>query len=72
MFVLDNSGSVGATDFGVQLDFVTSFIGALDISVDATSTHFAVLTYGDYVYDGILLNQYTIKQDLLDAVDSLT
>ena len=72
VFVLDSSGSVGTSDFGVQLSFVTSFINALDdISTDTSSTHVAVITYGDSVYQSIPLNQYTNKQNLINDVANM-
>lgn len=71
VFVLDSSGSVGAENFLKQLDFVTGFINALDVSTDVTSTRFAVVTFGNNVYEEIALNRYTNKPDLISAVLSL-
>jgi len=71
VFVLDSSGSVSRSDFAIQLNFVTSFMNALEVSSATTSTHFAVISYGSAVRRGIELNQYMNNQDLVNAVQIL-
>lgn len=72
VFVLDSSGSVGSTHFNTQLNFVTTFINALDVSAETTATHFGVVTYGSSVYQSIKLNDYVDKTRLINAVLALS
>ncbi|XP_045162007.2 collagen alpha-1(XII) chain-like [Mercenaria mercenaria] len=68
VFVLDDSGSVGSTNFRHALDFVKEIVRQLDIG--PTKAQVAMLTFSTRTEISWYLNRYSTKQDLLAAVGS--
>jgi uncharacterized protein YegL len=69
VFLLDNSGSVGDTNFRKVKDFVKRVIDFLNIGVDGT--HVSVVTYDTDTYIEFNLVKYFTKHELRNAVDDI-
>ena len=69
VFVLDNSGSVGDTNFRKVKDFVKRVIDFFNIGRDGT--HVAVVTYDIDTHIEFNLVRYFTKNDLRNAVDDI-
>ena len=69
VFVLDNSGSVGDSNFRKVKDFVKRVIDFFNIGRDGT--HVAVVTYDTDTHIEFNLVKYFTKNDLRNAVDDI-
>ncbi len=69
VFVLDNSGSVGATNFDKVRDFVKGVIDFFIIGVN--DTHVSVVTYETDTHIEFNLVKYFTKNELRNAVDDI-
>ena len=69
VFVLDNSGSVGGTNFEKVKDFVKRVIDFFNIDVDGT--HVSVVTYDTDTHIEFNLKKYFTKNELRNAVDDI-
>ena len=69
VFVLDNSGSVGDTNFNKVKDFVKRVIDFFNIGVDGT--HVSVVTYDTDTHIEFNLVKYYTKNELRNAVDNI-
>ena len=68
-FVLDNSGSVGETNFRKVKGFVKSVIDFFIIGVN--NTHVSVVTFDTDTYIEFNLVKYFTKNELRNAVDDI-
>ena len=66
VFILDASGSVGATNFQKMLDFVKKMVDGFPIS--ATETHVGVITFDSKTYLQFHLNKYNDKNSIKNAI----
>ena len=69
MFVLDESASIGSTNFELMKSFVSQIVGRLDI--DSGSTRVGLVTYASNVGTVINLNDYNTATAFQAAVSSL-
>jgi len=70
VFVLDESGSIGSSDFGLMKSFLSHLVGRLDI--DSGNTRVGLVTYSTNVRTTINLNAYTSVASIQSAISSLT
>ena len=68
-FVMDESGSVGYSDFELMKDFVHNISNSYNIGPDAV--RIGVLTYGSSYTFEFYLNTYSTKVDVLNAIDNI-
>ncbi|CAH1788901.1 unnamed protein product [Owenia fusiformis] len=68
-FVLDSSGSVGASNFNRQKEFIKNVIN--DINLGENNIHVSVVRYSDKAERMIRLNQYWDKSALRSAIDRI-
>lgn len=68
-FVLDESGSVGSSNYEIMKDFVYSIANSFTIGQD--DVRIGVLTFGSNYRFQIYLNTYYTKSSLLSAISSL-
>ncbi|KAL4229591.1 hypothetical protein ACF0H5_012629 [Mactra antiquata] len=69
VFVLDDSGSVGTTNFKKSLDFVQSVVN--EVNVGPNNAQIALLTYSTHAQVGWHLNQYQDKTSILNALSTV-
>ncbi len=69
IFLLDSSGSIGASRYAQMLEFVKNLVSVLDIGPDQTRV--GVTVYSSSVETSFLLNTYFDKKSLVDAVGNL-
>jgi collagen type VI alpha len=70
VFVIDSSGSIRENRYDMVLDYVRSIVNSLEVSTDRT--RIGVVIYGDNANVIFHLNTYPDKQDVLQAIDSIT
>ena len=68
-FVMDESGSVGYSDFELMKDFVRAIANSYNIGPDAV--RIGVQTYGSGYTFEFYLNTYSTKVDVLNAIDNI-
>jgi collagen type VI alpha len=68
VFVLDDSGTVHLERWQYVLQFVINVVQNLDIS--PTRTQVGVVFYSDQASNGFCLNQFTNRQDVIDAINN--
>ena len=66
VFVLDESGSVGETNFLLQNEFVARFVDGFNIG--KTATQVAVMTFSSSMVVEFYLNKYHDKARLIEAI----
>lgn len=66
VFVLDESGSVGAENFKLQNEFVAKFVEGFDIG--KSKTQVAVLTFSSTIEVEFYLNSFYDKTQMLQAI----
>ncbi|XP_062570641.1 collagen alpha-1(XX) chain-like [Saccostrea cucullata] len=69
VFLLDSSGSVGATNFQKQLDFVRKLANLFVIGPG--NVQIGIETFSTTFHHQFFLNKYTIKTSLLQAIDKI-
>ena len=69
VFVLDSSGSIGATNFNSMRNFVTTVVNALNIGQNRSQV--GVIVFSDVVRIQFHLNTYSNKASLLSAIPSI-
>ena len=70
VFVLDESGSIGSTEFSQVKTFLSKLVGRLDI--DSGSTRVGVVTYATTARTRFNLNAYTTVAAVQSAISRLT
>ena len=70
VFVLDESGSIGSTEFTQMKTFLSKLVGRLDI--DSGSTRVGLVTYATTVRTRFNLNAYTTVASVQSAISRLT
>ncbi|KAH3830568.1 collagen alpha-1(XII) chain-like [Dreissena polymorpha] len=70
VFILDQSGSVGQDNWDRVARFVINIVNILDIGPNLTKV--GIITYNNYPVRNMYLDQYTNKQDLINAIGNLT
>lgn len=68
MFLIDESGSIGETNFKNEKSFVGGFINAFPTGLNYVQI--AVATYSTHVYNRFHLNQFQNRQAILKRIDS--
>lgn len=68
VFIVDASGSVGATNFQKTLDFVKTMVNGFPIG--PTETHIGLITFDSKVYLQFHLNKFTDKNAIKNAVSN--
>jgi len=69
VFVLDESGSISATDFGLMKSFVSHLVGRLDIN--SGNTRVGLVTFATIVGTAINLNAHASAASLQSVILSL-
>lgn len=69
MFILDGSGSVGASNFDTVRDFVRGFVNGIDIGENRTQV--GVILYSTSAEVVFHLNEYHNKSTMLEAIDDI-
>lgn len=69
MFVLDGSGSIKNDRFSKVKQLVIAIVSQLEIRIDRTRV--GVIYYSDYAVFAFNLIQYTIRQDLIQAINRI-
>ncbi|XP_046370521.2 collagen alpha-4(VI) chain-like isoform X2 [Haliotis rufescens] len=69
VFLLDSSGSEGATNFKDQLTFVSNIVDKFDIGPDKVQV--SVATFETTVNNAFWLDDYTNKADVLNAIKKI-
>ena len=70
VFVLDESGSIGSTEFAQVKTFLSKLVGRLDI--DSGSTRVGLVTYATTVRTRFDLNDHTTVASVQSAISRLT
>jgi len=70
VFVLDESGSIGSTEFAQVKTFLQKLVGRLDI--DSGSTRVGLVTYATTVRTRFDLNDHTTVASVQSAISRLT
>jgi len=70
VFVVDESGSIGSTNFDLTKSFLSQLIGRLDI--DSGNTRVGLVTYASNVGSGFNLSDYNTVASMQSAISSLT
>jgi len=70
VFVLDESGSIGSSDFGLMKKFLSHLVGRLDI--DSGHTRVGLVTYSTNIGTTINLNAHTSVASIQSAISSLS
>jgi len=70
IFVLDESGSIGTTDFGLMKSFLSQLVGRLDIN--SGNTRVGLVTYSSDVGTSINLNAHSSVASVQSAISSLS
>jgi len=70
VFVLDESGSIGSSDFGLMKSFLSHLVGRLDI--DSGNTRVGLVTYSTNVWSGFNLSDHSSVAAVQSAISSLT
>jgi collagen type VI alpha len=68
-FLLDNSGSVGGSDFTKQLEFVKKFANSFDIGPN--NVQIGVTLFSNGVTNEFWMNDHNTKQKLINAIDRI-
>ena len=66
MFVLDKSGSIIKERFPIVVEFVASLIMSMDVHPDRT--RIGLVSWSDTADVNALLNQYSSRQDVIQAL----
>ena len=69
IFVVDESGSIGSTDFGLMQSFLSQLVSRLDI--DSGNTRVGLVTYSSGVGEGFNLSDYNTVASVQSAISSL-
>jgi len=70
IFVLDESGSINSTNYGLMKSFLSDLVRRLDI--DSGNTRVGLVTYSDNVKPGFNLNAHSSVASVQSAISSLT
>ena len=70
VFVLDESGSIGPSNFGLMTSFVSQLVAGLDI--DSGNTRIGLVTYSTNVGTGFNLSAHSSVASVQAAISSLT
>ncbi|KAM9308136.1 collagen alpha-6(VI) chain-like [Gastrophryne carolinensis] len=66
VFVIDSSGSISDEQYNTMKDFMIAIVSKSDVG--PTKVHFGALKYSDDPEKMFYLNQYSSKQDIIDAI----
>jgi len=69
VFLIDSSGSVGSVNFQKQLNFVSRFAQSFDIG--PRNVQIGVVTFATTPHNQFNLNIYTVKHDLVTAINRI-
>jgi len=69
IFVMDESGSIGTTDFGLMKSFLSQLVGRLDI--DSGTARVGLVTYSTNVGSSIYLNAHSSVASVQSAISAL-
>ncbi|GAB1606677.1 type VI, alpha, partial [Argonauta hians] len=69
VFLLDSSGSVGASNFQKMLQFVENMVNGFDVGKD--SVRIAIASFSDSPVQHFALNKYFNKSDIISAIAKL-
>ncbi|XP_046550552.1 uncharacterized protein LOC124260317 [Haliotis rubra] len=69
VFLLDTSGSVGPTDFALEVSFVSDFVQGF--SVGPSAVQFSVVLFSSSVLNQFSLHRYDNRADLVQAIQSV-
>lgn len=67
-FILDASASVGPTNFGLMLKYVSTVVK--DLTVGGQDHRFALITYSTNVQTIFSFNRYTLPEDTIEAIET--
>jgi len=70
IFVVDESGSIGAADFDLMKSFLSRLVGRLDI--DTGNTRVGLITYSSDIGSGFNLSDYSTVASMQSAISALT
>jgi len=70
VFVVDESGSIGSTNFDLVKSFLSQLVGRLDI--DSGNTRVGLITYSSGIGDGFNLIDYNTVASVQSAISSLS
>ena len=70
VFVVDESESIGSTNFDLMKSFLSSLVGRLDI--DRGNTRVGLITFSTNVGDGFNLSDYRTVASMQSAISSLS
>ena len=70
VFVVDDSGSIGATNFDLMKSFLSHLVGRLNIS--SGNTRVGLVTYSSGIGDGFNLSDYGTVASMQSAISSLS
>lgn len=70
VFVMDESGSIGSTNYEKMKDFVSDLVAGMD--VDSGNTRVGLVTFANSVKTTINLNEHTTLASLQSAISALT
>ena len=68
--MLDESGSIGSTNFDLMKSFLSRLVGRLDI--DSGNTRVGLITYSTNVENGFNLSDYNTVASVQSAISSLS
>ncbi|KAM7122024.1 LOW QUALITY PROTEIN: collagen alpha-4(VI) chain-like [Ciconia maguari] len=69
VFLVDTSTSIGQGNFQKVKNFLSTLVSSLDVGLDAIQVGLA--QYSDETYQEFLLNQYLLKNDVLEQIENL-
>lgn len=69
VFIVDTSTSITQENFQKVKNFLSSLVSRLDIGLDAVRV--GLVQYSDKAYQVFLLNQYLLKNDVLEQIGNL-
>ncbi|XP_067148283.1 collagen alpha-6(VI) chain-like [Apteryx mantelli] len=69
VFLVDTSTGIGQENFQKVKDFLSTLVSSLDVGLDAIRVGLA--QYSDETYRVFLLNQYSLKSDVLKQIEDL-
>uniref|UniRef100_A0A8B9SDP0 VWFA domain-containing protein n=1 Tax=Apteryx owenii TaxID=8824 RepID=A0A8B9SDP0_APTOW len=69
VFLVDTSTGIGQENFQKVKDFLSTLVSSLDVGLDAIRVGLA--QYSDETYQVFLLNQYSLKSDVLKQIEDL-
>jgi len=72
IFVLDGSGSIGASNFLLIKNFVKEVVSSFDVGPGENQTRIGVIQYSHWVRTEFNLNAYQTKAQINSAIDNIT